>query len=167
MTVSPVRPKRTNTVDAVKDAKLLPNTLAELNRELDGLRNLGLEALRAYWFERFGNAAPKTLPCHKLARAIGYRLQAAYFGVEDTLIQGQGASRFSCLTDGVGAPILLRRTWGGKDHEVTRDGEKYLYEGTRYGSISAVARAITGTRWNGWTFFGLQSPFKAESVARG
>jgi hypothetical protein len=39
---------------------------------------------------------------------------------------------------------------------VTRDG--YEFEGRPYQSLSAIARAITGTRWNGWTFFGLRKP---------
>lgn len=38
---------------------------------------------------------------------------------------------------------------------VTRDG--YEWEGRPYRSLSAIARAITGTRWNGWAFFGLKS----------
>ena len=33
----------------------------------------------------------------------------------------------------------------------------FEYQGRRYKSLSAIARAITGTRWNGWTFFGLKN----------
>ena len=140
------------------DTKRLPDTRAGLDAELNELVELGPEALRARWFKLFGHTAPRSLPSQKLARAIAYRLQAAFYGVEDTLVPAHGVYRFSCLSEGVGAPVLLRRFWDGQDHEVTRDGKAFLYKGQRYGSLSAVARAITGTRWNGWTFFGLKSP---------
>jgi hypothetical protein len=39
---------------------------------------------------------------------------------------------------------------------VTRDG--YVWAGERYTSLSAIAKAITGTSWNGWTFFGVKRP---------
>jgi hypothetical protein len=35
--------------------------------------------------------------------------------------------------------------------------DSYEYQGRRYQSLSAIARAITGTRWNGWVFFGLKN----------
>ena len=45
---------------------------------------------------------------------------------------------------------------------VTGDGvtvlsDGYEWQGRPYRSLSAVARAITGTRWNGWVFFGLRN----------
>lgn len=142
-------------------ANRIPDTRAGLEAEIHALRELGPEALRARWFKLFGQTAPRSLASQKLARAIGYRLQAAFYGAEDILVPTNGIYRFSCLSDGVGEPVLLRRFWDGQDHEVTRDGETFVYNGQSYGSLSAVARAITGTRWNGWTFFGLKSPSRA------
>ena len=54
----------------------------------------------------------------------------------------------------VGARLL--KAYGGRSHvvEVTADG--MLYEGQLFGSLSAVAKAITGTHWNGLLFFGLR-----------
>ena len=51
----------------------------------------------------------------------------------------------------------LIREWQGVDHTVTvlRDG--YEWQGRPYQSLSAIARSITGTRWNGWVFFGLKN----------
>ena len=134
----------------------LPRTAAALRAELDSLRELGPDALRARWKELFGAEVSRSVPSYKLARAIAYRLQAAYHG-EDACVM-RGTFQFSRLTDGVGTPLTLRRFWKGEDHEVTREGEAFYYRGSRYASLSAVARAITGTRWNGWTFFGLKSP---------
>ena len=49
------------------------------------------------------------------------------------------------------------REWKGKKYDVTQISEKcYELEGVQYKSLSAVARAITGTRWNGKLFFGVK-----------
>ena len=48
------------------------------------------------------------------------------------------------------------REWKGKKYDVTEVSEKcYELDGKQYKSLSAVARAITGTRWNGKLFFGV------------
>jgi hypothetical protein len=51
----------------------------------------------------------------------------------------------------------LIREWRGVEHHVTVRDDDYEYQGRPYKSLSAVARAITGTRWNGLVFFGLKS----------
>ena len=50
----------------------------------------------------------------------------------------------------------LIREWRGVEHRVTVLAVGFEWEGCRYKSLSAVARAITGTRWNGLTFFGMK-----------
>jgi hypothetical protein len=47
------------------------------------------------------------------------------------------------------------RNHQGVEHTVTVLADGYCWEGRPYKSLSAIARAITGTRWNGWTFFGI------------
>ena len=49
----------------------------------------------------------------------------------------------------------LVRQWQGRTHIVTTTDDGYEYEGTRYASLSVIARTITGTRWSGPAFFGL------------
>lgn len=129
-----------------------------LKRALDGLRRLDAAGLRARWIEMFGRCPPKSLSTNKLARAIAYRLQVAHYEAEDALLPASNLARISTLTDGAGVPLVLRRFWAGRDHEVIKDGSAFLYAGRAYASLSAVAREITGTRWNGWTFFGLTNP---------
>ena len=51
----------------------------------------------------------------------------------------------------------LIREWQGVEHCVTVRDEGYEYQGCPYKSLSSIARAITGTRWNGWVFFGLKN----------
>ncbi len=131
---------------------------AALQSQLDALLTLTPNQLRARWHKDFRHRASSSISTQKLARAIAFRLQAAHFGVRDTIEPGRGLSRISALTDGLGGPTVLRRLWGGQDHEVIKEGDAYLYAGETYASLSAVARAITGTRWNGWAFFGLKNP---------
>ena len=59
-----------------------------------------------------------------------------------------------------GKPILgtkLTREWNGGFYEVTVVHGGFEYEGIRYRSLTAVTKAITGTHWNGWTFFEIIS----------
>ena len=59
-----------------------------------------------------------------------------------------------------GRPIAgtrLIREWDGARHEVTVGIDYFEYQGRHYTSLSSVARAITGTNWNGWKFFGFPS----------
>ena len=52
----------------------------------------------------------------------------------------------------------LIREHGGVQHVITVRPDDFEYEGRPYRSLSAIARHITGTRWNGWVFFGLRQP---------
>jgi hypothetical protein len=54
------------------------------------------------------------------------------------------------------AGTKLIREWKGVEHTVTVLDDGYDYQGRPYKSLSAVARAIAGTRWNGWVFFGVR-----------
>jgi hypothetical protein len=54
------------------------------------------------------------------------------------------------------AGTRLLREWQGVEHAVTVLTDGFEYDGRPYKSLSAIARAITGTRWNGWLFFGLR-----------
>jgi hypothetical protein len=55
----------------------------------------------------------------------------------------------------------LLREWQGVEHAVTVTADGFEWQGRPYKSLSAIARAITGTRWNGWAFFGLKNHRRA------
>ena len=57
--------------------------------------------------------------------------------------------------DALAEGTVLRREHGGRTHEVTLTTDGFVWGGATYGSLSAVAKAITGTHWNGRLFFGL------------
>lgn len=50
------------------------------------------------------------------------------------------------------------REYGGARHVVTVQGGLFEYNDKTYKSLSAIASEIAGTRWNGWTFFGVKKP---------
>jgi len=81
------------------------------------------------------------------------RLDALARGVEDT---NPKTRRIRTDRKPVAGTRLLRE-FQGVEHIVTVTVEGYEYRGRPYKSLSAIARAITGTRWNGWVFFGLKS----------
>jgi hypothetical protein len=60
---------------------------------------------------------------------------------------------------------VLVREWAGATHQVTVLEHGMLFRGKRYGSLSEIARVITGARWSGPLFFGLKAPVKERSHA--
>src|SRR5829696_3913349 len=127
---------------------------AAVENEIAHLRGLDLDALRARWRSQTGRAAQSHLPKSLLLRMLAYRVQAAVFGDLDKatarLLEriaddaGSGKRVEVPVPDRVGIRpgTLLVREWEGVSHRVP--------------SLSKVARAITGTRWNGPRFFGLR-----------
>ena len=147
-------------------------TTRSRNGEIDGLggdlaelSGLSLEELRALWPARFRDPVPKFRSRDLMARAMTYRLQAAVFGglsSETERRLADLARRFAA--DRGFTPVLgpalkpgssLVREWRGVRHEVRVVTGGLVHDGETYKSLSEVARAITGTRWNGPLFFGL------------
>ena len=59
----------------------------------------------------------------------------------------------------------LIRVWNGERYSVLATERGFEHKGTTYSTLSEVARIITGTRWNGWLFFGLRKKQKNQEVA--
>jgi hypothetical protein len=123
------------------------------------LEALGLEDLRAEWRRRYG--VPPTLRSPVLLRhLLAWRIQAdAMGGLDPGLLRQLRRVADSRTSRGpaLEAGSRLAREWQGRLHEVEIREQGVFYEGRRYKSLSAVARAITGSRWNGPRFFGLRS----------
>jgi hypothetical protein len=102
---------------------------------------------------------------------LAYRIQADAFGDLDAgMVQilkaavGSGSAAITKLTDKVDqrnqelAPgAILTREWDGRDHRVMVLADGFAFEDRTYDSLSKVAFAITGTKWNGPRFFGLRA----------
>jgi hypothetical protein len=135
---------------------------------LAALKTMALPELKAEWRTLFG-AEPPGYNRRYLESRLAYRIQElAYGGLKPetrTRLEALGeqfADRNITrkrVRDDV-MPIAgtrLLREWQGVEHAVTVLTEGYEWQGRPYRSLSAVARAITGTRWNGLVFFGLKS----------
>nr|QQZ51942.1 DUF2924 domain-containing protein [Phenylobacterium glaciei] len=128
-----------------------------ITEEVRALEHLDLDGLRHAWRRRYG-APPKLRSVDLLARLLAWRIQAEAFGGLDAetrrnLRRASASPRDRQLSAG----SLIVREWQGRRHEVTVGECAYQYEGQTYQSLSAVAQAITGVKWNGPRFFGLRA----------
>jgi hypothetical protein len=147
-----------------------------LDVEIARLRDLDIAALRKHWHILFKQQAPAHLPRHLLFRVLAYRLQADHLGDLDSESRrlldcsespekaGQRAVELGRRTAELRQGTVLGREWNGRMHRVVVLADGFAWNGKTYPSLSNVAFAITGTRWNGPRFFGLRD--KAPMEAR-
>lgn len=132
---------------------------ATLQAELQALPGLTGSALRTRWAEVFGRPASPDLSPALLRQSIAHRRQEQVLGgVPPAILK----ALFRVADDARAAPspqlavgLRLVREWGGQRHVVEVEKGGMVWQGRTYPSLSAVARAITGTRWSGPRFFGL------------
>jgi len=138
-----------------------------LEIDLDGLVDQPRSALVDLWQEAFDEQPPRGLRQAFLARLLAYDLQVrAQGGLSPRLVK-----RLQAMAAGdtprPAAPQLrpgaqLLRTWNGVTHRVDVVEDGYRYRGETYGSLSAIAKRITGAHWSGPRFFGLVSRSRAS-----
>jgi hypothetical protein len=156
---------------------------AALRQEIDSLRKLKMKELKKRYRELFGEESPSSNHQH-LFRRIAWRLQARAEGdlsararqraaqlAQDTDLRLRAPRRFWKLLDGTedGAsprayrdsriPVVgtvLKRAYQGGEIIVTVLEQGFEYDGRKFQSLSAIAQHVTGTRWNGYLFFGLK-----------
>ena len=130
------------------------------------LTRLSLAELRQMWAEAWGAPPPAKIGRTMLEKSLAYKIRES---------EGQGLTREqkarldqlvrqykrnpNCFDENV--PVLkpgtrLVRDWNGERCSVLVQNAGYDYKGKIYGSLSQIAFEITGTRWNGWAFFGLK-----------
>jgi hypothetical protein len=139
-----------------------------LDIEIARLRDLDIGGLRARWQNAFGRRPPPHLPHHLMFRVLAYRLQADRFGDLDAesqrLLDGAGpaedagkrAIALNRLTADLSPGTMLAREWNGRMQRIAVLADGFAWNGKNYPSLSKIAFAITGTRWNGPRFFGLR-----------
>ena len=125
--------------------------------------------LKKQWRDLF-DSEPPPFNRRYLESRIAYRIQElAYGGLKPETVRrlerlgeeldGGDRSKRSIRLDR-DRPITgtrLLREWQGVEQVVSVTSDGFEWQGRPYKSLSAIARAITGTRWNGWTFFGLKN----------
>jgi Protein of unknown function (DUF2924) len=142
---------------------------AAIEAEVDQVRSLGIEALRKRWTMMFSAIPQKGLTKDVIARMIAYRIQEEAFGgldretvkLLDRLARGEKPNELNRLLK---TGTVLVREYQGERHTVTVVPDGFLWQETTYSSLSTIARAITGTAWNGPRFFGLRVPDAKEAV---
>ena len=141
-----------------------------IEEEITVLRDLDLKGLRVRWRNVFGKPAPEHLTRYLLFRIMAYRLQADRLGDLDAetrkmLEQAAGQQPSDVSKDLIKldqrrfAPppgTVLVREWDRTSRRVMVMSDGYAWNGKTFDSLSQVALAITGTKWNGPRFFGLR-----------
>jgi hypothetical protein len=132
------------------------------------LKSMQINGLKQQWRDLFGTEPP-LYNRRFLESRLAYRIQElAYGGLKPETIErleaiaedldvGDPERRRRLIKNRPIAGTRLVREWQGVEHRITVLDDGYEYQGRPYKSLSAVARAITGTRWNGLVFFGLKS----------
>ena len=147
------------------------STKTSVEDEIAHLRGLDIRGIRLRWQSVFGRAAPAHMTRHLLFAVLAYRLQADCFGdldhatrqVLDRTVAKEAEPAMSArlasfdqkrteLTPGT----VLVREWDRQSQRVMVMADGFAWNGQTYDSLSKVAFAITGTKWNGPRFFGLR-----------
>ncbi|QBX35112.1 DUF2924 domain-containing protein [Paracoccus liaowanqingii] len=135
---------------------------------LAALKDAPAAELKMQWRELF-DTAPPPFNRRYLESRLAYRIQElAYGGLKPETVRRlerlgeelDGGDRKKSRIRADLMPIAgtrLIREWQGSEQVVTVTQDGFEWQGRPYRSISAIARAITGTRWNGWVFFGLKN----------
>ena len=141
-------------------------TSAEFEQEVGMLADLPRPDLVEHWRALYGVGPPKGISRPLLVRAVAYQMQAKRYGglkpasarrlrviaAEQTEV-GNGNTDNVVLKPGA----RLVREWNGVTHVVEVVDGGFIWDGERHRSLSAIARAITGARWSGPRFFGLNT----------
>jgi hypothetical protein len=143
----------------------------EIEAEIDRIRSLDLDALRAQWRATFRSSPPPAFTKDLVARFLCWHIQEQALGgldpntakFLDRFARGDKRSMDPLLKPGT----VLVREYQGERHTVTVVPDGYLWRDTTYTSLSTVARAITGTAWSGHRFFGLTARRNPRHNERG
>jgi len=147
------------------------STNISVEDEIAHLRGLDLTGLRSRWQGVFQRSAPTHLTRHLLFAVIAYQLQADRFGDLDHatkqmlngMITAEAGLAMSARLAGfdqkrtkLTAGTVLVREWDRQSQRVMVLADGFAWNGQTFDSLSKVAFAITGTKWNGPRFFGLR-----------
>jgi hypothetical protein len=147
------------------------STKTSTENEIAHLRGLDLKELRSRWHSVFQRPPPDHLPRHLVFAIIAYRIQSDRVGDLDHETR-QVLDRVDAKNTGVTMSArlvsfdqkrtelmpgtVLVREWDRRSQRVMVMADGFAWNGQTYDSLSKVAFAITGTKWNGPRFFGLR-----------
>ena len=142
-------------------------------RQLATLQTMTLEQLREKWLDLYGNEPPRYKK-QFLIKRLAYRIQELFYGglsetaktrlrqiAQDDPVATveRKVSEERKSNENILSGTRFVRVWNDHRYEVTAREKGFEYDGRVFRSLSAVAREITGTRWNGKVFFGLKKSY--------
>ena len=142
-------------------------TPPNVNRKLIEIQQMGLPALREKFKELYGYPT-NIMHAQTLRKKLSYRIQELFYGgltdvaqQELNVIADTDPAENIKVTTKQETVLLpgsrVSRVWRGKNYEVTvRSDGRFTYDGRVFRSLSGIATEITGSHWNGKTFFGVK-----------
>ncbi|UOK71863.1 DUF2924 domain-containing protein [Ancylobacter polymorphus] len=150
----------------------------DIDRELARLGELSLDELKTRFRDLTGSALPKYMRRGLIELAVGHALQAKLLGgldretrkkLEDAVAtivpKGEPPPKPKRQNRKLKPGTRLIRQWHGRLYEVTVTRNGFDWDGKSFGSLTEIAQTITGTKWNGWVFFGIKKPAPANMKA--
>lgn len=139
----------------------------QVSIEVAKLPSFTRQQLLDLWLKLYGRAAPPGIRRELMVPFLAYRIQEkAYGGLKPAtraqlLRIARALENPTSTTEWLSKPKIkpgtrILRQWRGETHEIMVTESGYEYRAARYGSLSEIARKITGTRWSGPVFFGLK-----------
>jgi hypothetical protein len=136
----------------------------DVNAHVADLTDLDRAALVTRWQDLYDLTPPKNISTGLLRRAVAYRLQEkVYGGLKPAIdrylrqvVTTQAVTVAPAVPTELASGARLIREWNGQTYEVMVTGAGFEMDGKAYGSLSEIARTITGTGWSGPRFFGLR-----------
>lgn len=156
----------------VRTAGVSGDLKSRLSLEISRIASLPLAELKAAWCAEFRREPPKGLSRDLLTRMLAWRLQEEAFGGHDAetvkllkAFAGQDADKVVLFRKLKSGTVLVRE-YQGVRHTVTIVQDGFIWQERAYPNLSVIARAITGTNWNGPRFFGLRDPGNGRPVRK-
>jgi len=159
--------------ETARNGKNGERTRNSVMRQLAALQTMTLEQLREKWLDLYGSDPPRYKK-QFLVKRLAYRIQELFYGgLSDTAktrlqqiaqndpvatVKGK-VSEERKSNENILPGTRFVRVWNDHRYEVTARKKGFEYDGRVFRSLSAVAREITGTRWNGKVFFGLKKSY--------
>jgi hypothetical protein len=145
---------------------IMLNRPADIEGQIRALKSADLEALKRRWRAVFRKAFPAHLPRPLVVNLLAFQLQAAVFGdlapEELRFLAGSEPGKVIARYDPEKSRhqpgTIYVREHAGVLHRAVKTIRGFEWKGEEFLSLSAVAFAITGTKWNGLRFFGVSSP---------
>jgi hypothetical protein len=142
--------------------------VANISKQLARLPSFSRQQLLDLWKELHGRDAPRGIRRELMVPFLAYQMQVrAYGGLKPSTrselrriarnLEKQSGPTELRIRPRMRPGTRLVRRWRQETHEVVVTNSEYEYRGAKYKSLSKIAREITGTRWSGPAFFGLNA----------